>query len=414
MTYYTTDSWNDFASYKVPAFPRARARRLVLSAIAIGSGSLAAAWTITALAAAWMAAASVTTHLSVYEKAPIVPLRSFAPRKKALGSPYGTLAGLAGVFPLASDLLDSDHRAHFASLPFAPKRARPAEAIASTQVVRPAAPATAALPLPPVRPAMNAPAPQQTASLAPLPPLRPTALRTEPETASQSAPLPPSDLFPRTHVWARREIARPVRRQGRTRLAAAVTPTAAARPAPAAPNPFQMLFDALKKPANPALAYARSEDAGIGQPSIFGGPVSLPAAGSRTAVYDIAAHTVYLPDGERLEAHSGMGREIDDPRFVNVKDRGATPPHLYDLRLRRRLFHGVRALRLTPVGAGAMYGRIGLLAHSFMLGARGDSNGCVVFRNYPKFLQAYLSGQVTQLVVVPHLQKGYRYASNSL
>ena len=34
-----------------------------------------------------------------------------------------------------------------------------------------------------------------------------------------------------------------------------------------------------------------------------------------TAVYDISAHTVYLPDGTRLEAHSGLGSRLDDPAF---------------------------------------------------------------------------------------------------
>ena len=28
---------------------------------------------------------------------------------------------------------------------------------------------------------------------------------------------------------------------------------------------------------------------------------------SRTAIYDITARTVYMPDGRRLEAHSGLG-----------------------------------------------------------------------------------------------------------
>src|SRR6202012_1618511 len=32
-----------------------------------------------------------------------------------------------------------------------------------------------------------------------------------------------------------------------------------------------------------------------------------------TAVYDITAHAVYLPNGMSLEAHSGMGRLRDDP-----------------------------------------------------------------------------------------------------
>src|SRR5580704_8563489 len=54
-----------------------------------------------------------------------------------------------------------------------------------------------------------------------------------------------------------------------------------------------------------------------------------PESDSRTAVYDIEAHTVYLPDGEKLEAHSGLGDKLDDPRYVNVRDRGPTPPNVY-------------------------------------------------------------------------------------
>ena len=81
--------------------------------------------------------------------------------------------------------------------------------------------------------------------------------------------------------------------------------------------------------------------------------------------------------------------------------RGATPPHVYDLTLRETLFHGVRALRLNPVGgSAAIHGRDGLLAHTFMLGPKGDSNGCVSIRNYDKFLQAYLRGEVKRLIVV--------------
>jgi hypothetical protein len=34
----------------------------------------------------------------------------------------------------------------------------------------------------------------------------------------------------------------------------------------------------------------------------------------RTAVYNIAAHTVYLPNGTKLKAHSGLGDKLDDPR----------------------------------------------------------------------------------------------------
>jgi hypothetical protein len=71
--------------------------------------------------------------------------------------------------------------------------------------------------------------------------------------------------------------------------------------------------------------------------------------------------------------------------------------------LREQLFHGVRAIRLIPVSEGKMYGRDGMLAHSYMLGPNGQSNGCVSFSNYPAFLNAFLRGEVDRLVVVERL-----------
>jgi hypothetical protein len=44
-----------------------------------------------------------------------------------------------------------------------------------------------------------------------------------------------------------------------------------------------------------------------------------------------------------------------------------------------------------------------MLAHTYMLGPSGQSNGCVSFRDYRKFLNAYLRGQVDRLVVVAGL-----------
>jgi Protein of unknown function (DUF2778) len=128
-----------------------------------------------------------------------------------------------------------------------------------------------------------------------------------------------------------------------------------------------------------------------------------PDSDSHTAVYDIAAHVVYLPNGDRLEAHSGLGSNLDNPHSVDMKGRGPTPPNVYDLVLRKRPFHGVRAIRLVPVSEGKMFGRDGMLAHSYMLGPNGQSNGCVSFSNYPAFLNAYLKGEVDRLVVVQHL-----------
>lgn len=123
-----------------------------------------------------------------------------------------------------------------------------------------------------------------------------------------------------------------------------------------------------------------------------------------TAVYVIADKKVYLPDGKELEAHSGLGDKMDNPRFVSVRMRGATPPHLYDLTLRESLFHGVQAIRLNPVGGNSeIFGRAGLLAHTYMLGPRGDSNGCVSFRNYDAFLRAYRTGKISRLAVIARL-----------
>lgn len=123
-----------------------------------------------------------------------------------------------------------------------------------------------------------------------------------------------------------------------------------------------------------------------------------------TAVYDISAHMVYLPSGAALEAHSGKGPNLDNPRNVHKRMEGATPPHVYELALREKPFHGVRALRLKPIGGnGYIFGRSGLLAHTYMLGPKGDSNGCVVFKRYDAFLQAFESGEVKRLVVMAHI-----------
>jgi hypothetical protein len=124
-----------------------------------------------------------------------------------------------------------------------------------------------------------------------------------------------------------------------------------------------------------------------------------------TAVYDISAHTVYLPDGSKLEAHSGLGSSLDDPSTAKIRMHGVTPPHIYELTPREALFHGVPALRLNPIGGDdAIYGRSGLLAHTFMLGPNGDSNGCVSFRDYNAFLNAYRNQGIKKLAVVVRVE----------
>jgi hypothetical protein len=136
----------------------------------------------------------------------------------------------------------------------------------------------------------------------------------------------------------------------------------------------------------------------FGQPRIDSLP---PEAVGRTAVYDIEGRVVYLPNGEKLEAHSGFGKWLDDTRYVSEKGRGPTPPNVYRLALRKALFHGVQAIRLDPIGGSNMYGRSGILAHPYMLGPDGQSNGCVSLQDYPKFLEAFLRGDIDHLIVVP-------------
>jgi hypothetical protein len=140
---------------------------------------------------------------------------------------------------------------------------------------------------------------------------------------------------------------------------------------------------------------------------------ALLSSNPRTAIYDISAHVVYMPGGETLEAHSGLGQWLDDPSSFNRKDRGVTPPNVYKISLREKPFHGVQALRLTPVGDARMYGRDGMLAHTYMLGENGQSNGCVSFKDYDKFLQAFASGAVDRLIVVPKITSATAYAQAS-
>jgi len=179
-----------------------------------------------------------------------------------------------------------------------------------------------------------------------------------------------------------------------------------------ASNDKQTMVEKLwgKQPAAGGfLAYASADASVTGsiidtrsQNPMMGG---APPYDRQTAVYDIAAKAVYLPDGTRLEAHSGLGSKMDDVRYSHVRMQGVTPPHIYELKPRETLFHGVPALRLTPIGGeDKIYGRDGLLAHSYMLGPTGQSNGCVSFKDYYAFLDAYRNKGIRRLAVLAKVQ----------
>lgn len=152
---------------------------------------------------------------------------------------------------------------------------------------------------------------------------------------------------------------------------------------------------AFARPDNPA-----KERGGGFLSKLFGGD-GQGKARDGVAVYDISAATVYMPDGTKLEAHSGIGHMADDPRYVDVKMNGPTPPHTYVLKMREKRFHGVEAIRMLPVNGKNLHGRDGFLTHSYLLrGRRAESHGCVAFKDYPKFLAAFKSGKIKKLVVV--------------
>ena len=160
-------------------------------------------------------------------------------------------------------------------------------------------------------------------------------------------------------------------------------------------------------PHGSLLAFASADVSATGSISGSGVKEQNPMLGGsppydrQTAVYDISAKTVYLPDGTKLEAHSGLGDKMDDVRSAQVRMRGVTPPHIYELSPRESLFHGVPALRLNPIGGeDKIFGRDGLLAHTYMLGGNGQSNGCVSFKDYYAFLNAYKNQGIRKLAVV--------------
>jgi hypothetical protein len=349
----------DVSLFDVPILPRGAGRRLLGGAMA-ALGTVAAACVLGAAALASAAWIVGTASSSFHAKASI--------GLATIGVPNQRLA-LAGTAALSESvhLADREHRLNWARQTELARAAIPAPA--PIHVVR----------LPAKRPAdvaINVPPQAETQTGAPK--------ATDAPDASHVADLTPAA----THAQP--------------------APVAAKSAAHDAPPPPQ------RRPAAPHLA-AKDESAPVpvkppapqvamvAPPRVPEKAPSLLDRSERTAVYDISAHTVYLPNGEKLEAHSGLGHRRDDPRYVDRKNRGPTPPNVYDLALRERRFHGVRAIRLNPVDEDKMFGRDGMLAHTYMLGPTGQSYGCVSFKNYRAFLDAYLKGEVERLVVVPQL-----------
>jgi hypothetical protein len=155
------------------------------------------------------------------------------------------------------------------------------------------------------------------------------------------------------------------------------------------------------------------EDVALAKPerSLFGdlfkgkgvSSTGWPGRGTKVAIYDVSAATVYMPDGTKLRAHSGIGKMRDNPRYEHVKMSGPTPAGIYRLKMRERRFHGVEAIRMTSIDGRDPKNRTGLLTHTNLLRGQKGSHGCVAFQNYEPFLNAFKRGKITMMVVVPEL-----------
>jgi len=216
---------------------------------------------------------------------------------------------------------------------------------------------------------------------APLPSGRPKLQPQIEETAPIEAPAPKANAAKPEKPATQKQIARSV------------------------PSPRSIERGSLSQRSAPTMqAYAPPDD---GEPAtskkafgtLFG---DAPRGGKGVAVYNISAGTVTMPDGQVLEAHSGIGEMADNPKYTHVKMRGPTPPDMYKLKMRERRFHGVEAIRMLPVDGKVKQGRTGILAHSELLrGRRGQSHGCVAFKDYNRFLAAFKAGKVTHIKVIP-------------
>ncbi|MBK8457013.1 MAG: DUF2778 domain-containing protein [Phyllobacteriaceae bacterium] len=102
----------------------------------------------------------------------------------------------------------------------------------------------------------------------------------------------------------------------------------------------------------------------------------------------------------------------DNPRYIAHKMNGPTPPDVYKLSMREKRFHGVAAIRMTPVDGRSKHGRTGFLAHTALVRGTNGSHGCVAFKDYQTFLKAFKSGKITHMVVVNRKSDAPKYLAS--
>jgi hypothetical protein len=386
---YSTSACYDFAAYDHRPSARKAASRHFFGSAAIACLVLGCAWTVYSnifAASVYPTLSSANFDAPVIKRSSALPIRRVSPPADdivaALPEPAPVISAPASI-SLGPTLSFDDRFAAAAPQGVEPTPQIDTPKLAEAPKPQADAPKLAEAP----KPRTDAPKLAEALKPKPIPsPVAPVQVAAVAPT-SRPAEAPP----PKSSGSAIRDMAQ--------RAKAAVMSIASAD----RPSIVQKLWG-KPQPKSSLLAYASAD---VSSTSSLGPNQNLALEGTQprydqsTAVYDISAHMVYLPDGSRLEAHSGLGSSLDDPRSANIRMRGVTPPHLYELKPREALFHGVPALRLNPIGGEeAIYGRAGLLAHTFMLGPRGDSNGCVSFRDYNAFLNAYRNQGIRRLAVV--------------
>jgi hypothetical protein len=140
-----------------------------------------------------------------------------------------------------------------------------------------------------------APSQAEIANAAPevaLPPQAPTRV-------AKAVPLPASR--PADFKFAQTSRVKP----GHSEMVERAKNAALAAMAAKTPSLFDRLFGKKPEPG-PVLAYAGS-DGGVMSDGTAKTPAGTSEDDKLTAIYDITARTVYMPDGSKLEAHSGLG-----------------------------------------------------------------------------------------------------------
>jgi hypothetical protein len=282
--------------YNIPSldgrvFPLGDYRQL-LNGVVIGLGTVAAVCalvTIVMVAAAWIFNTALATNPYIHAHAPLGSgIMAFAQYGPTLAS-AADVSKSARVSTAPADAPDVTFEAKWArAMAFARVSAVPLVSEHPRE-------RASNVPSPP----LDVPQSQAKSEIAHAPNL--THVATLTPAAAPASPLPSTPPLPRkrTPEWSN---TLPLPRPHPSKHEIAGSPLGQTSPQVAAAKP-------------PA---ASTTEKRVTAQQIYNKSMSPSDPDSRTAIYDISARTVYLPNGEKLEAHSGLGDKRDDPQYIHV------------------------------------------------------------------------------------------------